>query len=172
MKFTWFCRWMKKKSDLYLKTQFSSHSNQGKRRIHGHGCEKTQGEGVFVSRQYCRLDSNSPPEAELSPDLSCDHSLITTKWINTRVVKVKWCYVARCYWTRPVRIRDTHTSSCPPLPLLQAEAQKRVKWSLCPLCRWTILMAKWAGFSSFHCLWHNQEDHLIPGESFQTSWSM
>lgn len=55
------------------------------------------------------------PEAESSPDLSLDHSVITTGRINTRVVKVKWCYVVRCYWTRPVKIHDADTLFRPPL---------------------------------------------------------
>lgn len=167
MKFTWSCRWMKKMSH-YLKTLFSSHSNQGKWRIQGQGWEKTWRKGVFVSWQYYKLDSNSRSRAE--PDLSRDRRLITTRWINTCVVKVKWCYVARCYWTRPVKIHDTDTFSRPLQPLLQAEAllwspEKGQVLELSPT-RLSVLTVKRAGCSSYHCLWHNQEDHLIPGGSF------
>lgn len=52
------------------------------------------------------------PEAELSRALSCDRSMIT-RWINTCVVKVKWCYVVRCYWTCHVTLHDTDTFFCP-----------------------------------------------------------
>lgn len=86
----------------------------------------------------------APPEAELSPDLSRDHGAITTRWINTRVVKVKWCYVVRCYWTWPVKIHDTDTLSRPlPAPRCRMrpcrDPKKKVRcWSLLPLDRWTV----------------------------------
>lgn len=53
------------------------------------------------------------PEAELCWALSCDCSVITTRWINTCVVKVKWCYVVRCYWTWHITLHDTDTFFCP-----------------------------------------------------------
>lgn len=166
MKFTWSCRWMKKKKPttkkrtLPLNTAFESQRSR-EREDPRTGWEKTRDEGAFVSRRYYRLDSSSPPEAEPSPDLSRDRGVITTRWINTRAVKVKWCYVARCYWTRPVERHDTIPFPAFPGPCCGLspcpDTQERVKcWN--QLC--------------FHCLWHNREDHLIPGGSFQMSWSM
>lgn len=58
------------------------------------------------------------PEAEPSWALSCDRSVITARWINTCVVKVKWCYVVRGYWTWHVTLHDTDTFSA--LPLVSA----------------------------------------------------
>lgn len=71
--------------------------------------------GSLCLQAIIQAGFKQPPKAELSPDLSRDRSMITARWINTRVVKVKWCYVACCYWTRPVKIHDTDTFSRPPL---------------------------------------------------------
>lgn len=82
--------------------------------IRGKGWSKDRGgrrRGSLFLPAILEVGFNHPPEAELSPDLSRDRRVITTRWINTGVVKVKWCYVARCYWTRPVKIHDTDTFS-------------------------------------------------------------
>lgn len=101
-----------KKRDLSFRQMlFWSHSDQGKRMIQGQGWEKTRDEGLCLLAILEAGFNPPPPEAELSPELSRDRRVITTRWINTGVVKVKWCYVARCYWTRPVKIHDTDTFS-------------------------------------------------------------
>lgn len=90
-------------------------------------------------------------EAELSQALGCDGGVITTRWINICVVKVKWCYVVPCYWTWPVTLHDTTPFHALPLSLLQTglrlrpcnDPEKRVKcWSLCPLNQWTIWLQR------------------------------
>lgn len=121
-------------------------------------------------------------EAELSRALSCDGGAITTRWINTRVVKVKWCYVARCYWTWRVTLHDTDTlphPHAPPAPSpLQVglrlrphnDLQKRVKcWEplaipatepsltvmICPgRCYWMCLWLQFYFFSRLNWPWY------------------
>lgn len=90
--------------------QFSSHIKDDPRTRVREGTRR----GSLCLLAILRAGFKQPPEAERSPDLSRDRSAITTRWINTRVVKVKWCYVVRCYWTRPVKIHDTDTLSRPP----------------------------------------------------------
>lgn len=113
------------------------------------------GGGALCLPTILQAGFKQPPEAELRTDLSRDCCEITTRWINTRVVKVKWCYVARCYWTRPVEIHDTDTFF-PPFhwPLLRAGTPCRdppgkgqvlesspTRWTKHPCSRWNGLAA-------------------------------
>lgn len=85
----------------------SNSSGLGRRMAQGQG-SKTAGLAAFLSLTNKVGWIQAAPEAKLSRALSCDRAVIT-RWINTCVVEVKWCYVAACYWTWRVTIHDTDT---------------------------------------------------------------
>lgn len=88
--------------------------------------KKQKGRISLSSSNIVRWNQTAP-EAELSQALSCDRGAITTRWINTSVVKVKWCYVVRCYWTWRLTLHDTDTVFFLPflVPLLQVGLRLR-----------------------------------------------
>lgn len=82
-------------------------SGQGRRMIQGRSWKSCRA-GLSLSLSNIVGWIQTAPEAELSRALSCDLSKITRQ-INTRVEKVKRCYVVRCYWTWCVTLHDTDT---------------------------------------------------------------
>lgn len=138
-----------KNTTLPSKHCFQATEKRGKRGSKDRVKEDTR-QGCLCLPAILQAGFQKPPEAELSPDLSRDRTSITTRWINTRVVKVKWCYVARCYWTRPVKIHDIDTFSRPPRPLLQAEtlprpAEKGQVLEPSPTRQMNHLCSRWIG---------------------------
>lgn len=60
-----------------------------RRMIQGRGVRKRHGAQISLSPGDIARRIQTAREAELSRALSCDRGAITTRWINTRVVKVK-----------------------------------------------------------------------------------
>ena len=98
---------MHRNSQWHIFPLFHRQSGLGKRMIQGQGLKK-QKASISLSPSNIAGWIQTAPEAELSRALSCDRTVITS-WINTCVVKVKWCYVVRCYWTWRVTLHDTDT---------------------------------------------------------------